>query len=96
MKSQGKLDHRGLTAGDDPPERDGTSVNDPRIVRVYGWRFPAIRASIRGAPAFTPEMGRADCLRGPKGNPFRDGRTSRQESRALSPDCRPSRKAAGR
>ena len=55
MKSQGKLDYRGLTANDDPPERDGASVNEPRIVRVYGWRFSAIRASIRGAPAFIPE-----------------------------------------
>ena len=55
MKSQEKLDYTGLTATDDPAQQDGASVNEPRIVRVYGWRSAAIRARIRGAPASIPE-----------------------------------------
>ena len=57
MKSQGKLDYMGLATGSAPAQRDGASPNTPRIVRVYGWPAPTARASIRGTPALTPEVG---------------------------------------
>ena len=57
MKSQGKLDYTGLATDNGPAQRDGTSPNAPRIVRVYGWPAPTLRASIRGTQAFMPEVG---------------------------------------